>query len=1268
MGLFRREPTIGRSNLTKSDLERLLDLNSEYRTDYTYVSSKSYRLDGSVRYENPRMFRLPMDSFRRKRAFEKAWKSGYIHYFSLCLSDFMERLFANPAKVAGNIAGSVVYFIMQIFWTIASLLSLNIHKEHHDQQYSGYGSKVSHRHSFEHERRFSWSSDEDARLGEIVRRRSPALHTPTFANENYIESPTVYPQKILSKPSIGWRALRRIARLITYIVTIGFYPTDFGEESGRQKRSTYVQMLSEGGFLNAPRTGSVDLSREDEKTPWIDDDEEALSDNFAIRESTQISSAASPPTYEEPWDEESREGEVASPITTPFGPSEVRHGMGRMVARSSQPVVESTKGILETVAVETFAFIFAVCTLPVTLVRAAIGFFSPRRQVVYNLRSRSVRSHDGESAPIPFVERTIHRFSKACTATMMTLVSIASSVLLAPVMATTYLVSIALGKTSTSTSPIARATTPSSKSDYMVGRAYGIVAECLYAFITALLSFFVFLFSLPIRMAHYIRENAPLFFATLMSRSSLSQQRSVHAMTTRAMSRGTVMPSESQRPSSRIRKRQYKRRLIWLIPLIAFLLLAGIIGKRCYEGGDFGGRIELLQYPSVLLGRTYEAASSLSHSIWTKICRLVTATGATAYAVKERIIMAFASQPWTSQTKVSSAIESTSRSVYDSIHSGFSYVHLCLLDLWNHLWNIAEKASILPGYAIDAGTSLLNGVYEFGKAIVDGFFIIIRSIWEILLPLFIFMRNKVENVTTRWSEAIQQSETVTPMSMSFDSDRSAWELGLEELRREKSIMSEQLEQLRRERELDEERYRELRKAIEIAHVPIEKPNLDEEIMKKSSAMNEEILTKKIETHIYNYITNLNLLDDASISKRLSEMEARLLARLEQLSLRIEADFDAKLGSVKRESGNAQNSLSNEISDLASAIANQRNEFDTFRRERDAKLAQLAHAVMLVETEQAEDIKRIKAEIDQFIKDEVAKGISESLMSLTKKSEEETAALRDEIHKQIESRVMTLFAKELAKAAGTHEGRIHGREATAKGKGVMNRFAESDLLSIKKLIAEALRLYDADKTGKVDYALESSGGSVISTRCTETYKEKSRLESIFGIPLWYSSYSPRTVIQHHANALSSGECWAFHGVGYLTIKLALPIHVTEVSYEHLRRELHPDGVIRSAPRRFQIWAFKELNDLESKVLLGEYEFDREGDSLQYFEAQHRPSAPTPILELVVLSNWGAEYTCLYRLRVHGQKPTNTTMEVRDDAPVVDHRVDDEFARGTRPFEQ
>lgn len=40
----------------------------------------------------------------------------------------------------------------------------------------------------------------------------------------------------------------------------------------------------------------------------------------------------------------------------------------------------------------------------------------------------------------------------------------------------------------------------------------------------------------------------------------------------------------------------------------------------------------------------------------------------------------------------------------------------------------------------------------------------------------------------------------------------------------------------------------------------------------------------------------------------------------------------------------------------------------------------------------------------------------------------------------------------------------------------------------------------------------SGGSVISVRCSETYYRKTALISIFGIPLWYTSNSARTVIQ------------------------------------------------------------------------------------------------------------------------------------------------------------
>lgn len=40
----------------------------------------------------------------------------------------------------------------------------------------------------------------------------------------------------------------------------------------------------------------------------------------------------------------------------------------------------------------------------------------------------------------------------------------------------------------------------------------------------------------------------------------------------------------------------------------------------------------------------------------------------------------------------------------------------------------------------------------------------------------------------------------------------------------------------------------------------------------------------------------------------------------------------------------------------------------------------------------------------------------------------------------------------------------------------------------------------------------AGASVISTRCSETYRTHSACMYLFGIPLWYPTESPRTVIQ------------------------------------------------------------------------------------------------------------------------------------------------------------
>ncbi|PAV77247.1 hypothetical protein WR25_17908 [Diploscapter pachys] len=191
--------------------------------------------------------------------------------------------------------------------------------------------------------------------------------------------------------------------------------------------------------------------------------------------------------------------------------------------------------------------------------------------------------------------------------------------------------------------------------------------------------------------------------------------------------------------------------------------------------------------------------------------------------------------------------------------------------------------------------------------------------------------------------------------------------------------------------------------------------------------------------------------------------------------------------------------------------------------------------------------------------------------------------------------------------------------------------------IKALIAQALDIYDADKTGLFDYALESAGASVISTRCSENYNSYSRLEKFWNIPLYYSTYGPRVVIQRGSQTLNPGECWCFkHGKGYLTIDLSHPINISHISYEHIRKEMSPEGYLNSAPKTFKLWAYKQENDLETRFLLGEFEYSLDGRPLQFFYITKQPPYPVKIIEMEVISNYGADFTCLYRLRVHGKK--------------------------------
>lgn len=113
----------------------------------------------------------------------------------------------------------------------------------------------------------------------------------------------------------------------------------------------------------------------------------------------------------------------------------------------------------------------------------------------------------------------------------------------------------------------------------------------------------------------------------------------------------------------------------------------------------------------------------------------------------------------------------------------------------------------------------------------------------------------------------------------------------------------------------------------------------------------------------------------------------------------------------------------------------------------------------------------------------------------------------------------------------------------------------------------------------------------SYSCTETYHTKSAQISIFGIPLWYPTNTPRTAI---SPAVQPGQCWAFKGFpGFLSkfwsskhfiysifvsinlfnilvLKLNSFVHVTGFTIEHIPRILAPNGKIDSAPKAFTVW--------------------------------------------------------------------------------------------------
>lgn len=343
------------------------------------------------------------------------------------------------------------------------------------------------------------------------------------------------------------------------------------------------------------------------------------------------------------------------------------------------------------------------------------------------------------------------------------------------------------------------------------------------------------------------------------------------------------------------------------------------------------------------------------------------------------------------------------------------------------------------------------------------------------------------------------------------------------------------------------------------------------------------------------ITNLhekeaNLMRDIELLK---EESARQKAKSEMMQ--------TDLRSMNDHMRNAESERGQQISELKSSVSNLHSTQDLLTRRVDALEAHN---------------NNLRAELSDWL----IKHLKDP------SSVESSIVLRPELQRalqDLEKQILEKLAHE--KESSRDVWRTVGETLQQEGVGA------ATIQDVKEIVHRAISLYRADGIGLADYALESSGASVLNTRCSETYKTRSACLSLFGIPLWYHSESPRTVIQPE---LYPGKCWAFRGSqGFLVISLSYPVTITDVTLEHIPKGLSPTGRLDSAPKDFSVYGVS--NETEDGKLLGTFTYDQDGEPIQTFKLPEASDVYS-MVELRVLSNWGhLEYTCVYRFRVHGQ---------------------------------
>jgi SUN domain-containing protein 1/2 len=218
---------------------------------------------------------------------------------------------------------------------------------------------------------------------------------------------------------------------------------------------------------------------------------------------------------------------------------------------------------------------------------------------------------------------------------------------------------------------------------------------------------------------------------------------------------------------------------------------------------------------------------------------------------------------------------------------------------------------------------------------------------------------------------------------------------------------------------------------------------------------------------------------------------------------------------------------------------------------------------------------------------------------------------------------------------------------------------------KKAIVDSIRLHTLAQSNllanyeltlrKPNYFSLGHGAVIDPTLTSATYlKDPPKFYARFPRRFAYSDVPnpPRAALD---NWEEPGDCWCAapnpsKGQAQLTVFLPRPVFPQQITIEHLPMSMMPDKKITNAPRNVELWvetdqpakyqfAHREGACLEGPAgwtCLGSFAYNiHASNHQQTFDLDAQTSVPVTKAMVRVTSNWGADHTCLYRVRLHGR---------------------------------